>query len=485
MHRAPSSTTTPSPARVRPSTPPRGKSRSPSPGGQRPGTARERRSTLACGAAPPASVRRAGDSSTRASSVIVPTGATRAVAFSGGRQVPGSSVYAPVPGTRLRVAAPAGRPSAAGRTGVLFFMADGSQRFLADGAERRADGGALGDLLDALRIDPSELRRAPGTGGAARGDLATALRPNQVCAWRVPRGLTMSTAALQDFDEVTCRRDPATGDVHVRVVAGPKGASVSVELCGDSQPDGPPAPPPSPVPERRLALVVGVSDYRTISDLQFADEDAVSWTTYLASRGYDVTLLGDGTSDYAPHTPSGVATEANVRRAVRALVQAARPTDRVAIVTAGHGGGDGAGSSFLCMADAQPGGPAGAQNDADGAYTDVELARDLRGLAARSLFMFVDNCYSGGLLDELTDTLRPGGYFVSSTCGPNGFGFDDPAARHGAWTQAFLVDGLMGRFADERFPALGDVFRHALSTYAHASEPRNRPAMIGADRATL
>ena len=48
----------------------------------------------------------------------------------------------------------------------------------------------------------------------------------------------------------------------------------------------------------KYALIIGISDYKAISDLSFCDEDATDWYNYLSGEGYQITLLGDDTSSY-------------------------------------------------------------------------------------------------------------------------------------------------------------------------------------------
>ena len=221
-------------------------------------------------------------------------------------------------------------------------------------------------------------------------------------------------------------------------------------------------------------LCVGISKYRYINSLEFCDEDATDWTRYLGQQ-YETRLLGDGVSSYAPFVPVALATEVNIRQYMRGLRDVVRAGDLVTFVDSGHGSGDGKGYSWLCCLDER--------GVADGEYDDKELAEDvgaLTDLGARVLII-IDACYSGGLIDNLQARCGEAAdapWFIATTCTMSGFGFDDAATHHGAWTNAFLIRGLMSRFAGKN-PRLGDVFEYALGIYTYKSERKNMPQCAG------
>lgn len=309
--------------------------------------------------------------------------------------------------------------------------------------------------------------------------------------YRVPAGLSLACDDLLAISSLSVRAD---GPDHtlVTVQAGQAlPVRISVRSHNEATPT-PPSPPnssssapssaplaPSVTACRRRAVVVGVSAYRMINSLEYADDDAVSWTRYLSSRGYEVRLLGDGKSDYSPYTPHDVATEHNVRVAMQWLASGTRPGDRAAIITSGHGGGDGKGSSWICCVDETGSTPHGMTED--GSYTDAELCSDAQKVTAAggSLFIFLDNCYSGGVLDDAVAGLPQEQYFICSTCSDHGFGFDEPKWQHGAWTHCFLIRTLDGSLSSVRYPELGEAFDKALGLYPYANDLANRPATGG------
>lgn len=327
--------------------------------------------------------------------------------------------------------------------------------------------------------------------------------PHTGATWKVPVGLALATDDLLSISSMTVKPEGATHWL-VDVQAGARSVQVYVRSASaeaqtapaPTPPSLPPPPPPSapsssPPPaaaatkNRRRAVVVGVSAYRLINGLEYADDDAVSWTKYLQSRGYEVRLLGDGKSDYSPFQPFDVATEHNVRASMAWLSQASAPGDRAAIVTSGHGGGDGKGASWVCCVDETGQAPHGIAED--GSYTDAEMCADATKIieAGATLFMFLDNCYSGGALDDMQAGLPASQFFLCSTCSDHGYGFDEPRWHHGAWTHCFLIRTLDGDMAAETFPTLGRVFDAALKLYPYANDPANRPVSGGNRSLTL
>jgi hypothetical protein len=112
------------------------------------------------------------------------------------------------------------------------------------------------------------------------------------------------------------------------------------------------APPPPPPPSgNKWALIVGISDYKAISDLSYCDEDATDWYNYLVGQGYstsNIRVLGDSHSSNYP-AYYAIATEYNYKAVLQWLADSTSSGDVVCFITSGHGSGDGRGSSFLCL----------------------------------------------------------------------------------------------------------------------------------------
>ncbi|MHA1910340.1 MAG: caspase family protein [Candidatus Kariarchaeaceae archaeon] len=183
----------------------------------------------------------------------------------------------------------------------------------------------------------------------------------------------------------------------------------------------------------KYAIVVGISNYWSISDLSYCDEDATDFYNFLVTKGYEVHIFGDDTSNYPRY--DGQATEANVRAALVELANHAQSGDDVVFTTSGHGDGTGTGSSYLCMLDC---------SGSTGCYYDTELAADMDNFALGvDIFVFIDHCYSGGMGPELMAMSNSQYVYCTTTCTEDGYGYDQSSNQNGAWTYEFLEKYLV------------------------------------------
>jgi hypothetical protein len=208
----------------------------------------------------------------------------------------------------------------------------------------------------------------------------------------------------------------------------------------------------------KYAIIVGISDYASINDLSYCDEDATDFYNKLNAMGYEIRVYGDGhTADYPRH--DGKATEATVRAAIQGLAAHAVAGNTVCFITSGHGSGDGNGESFLCMYDC---------SGTVGCYYDHELAADV-GLfvAGVNIFIFIDHCYSGGMGPELMALSNNDYIYCTTTCTEDGYGYDDTASSNGAWTYEFLEKTWIGVYGGAAHQTMESVYSLAASTYPH------------------
>jgi hypothetical protein len=78
---------------------------------------------------------------------------------------------------------------------------------------------------------------------------------------------------------------------------------------------------------QKYALVIGISDYEgTANDLEYCDDDAQDWKSFLQSHGYTVTMLTDNQ-----------ATADNIEAKLYALLAAEDGDDYVVLTYSGHG----------------------------------------------------------------------------------------------------------------------------------------------------
>jgi hypothetical protein len=212
---------------------------------------------------------------------------------------------------------------------------------------------------------------------------------------------------------------------------------------------------------QHFAVIVGISDYKAIGDLNFCDEDANDWYAFLAQIGYDeIVVLGDNTNFYPQY--DGIATEHNVKLALIEIVSKAGPKDTIAFISSGHGSGDSRGSSLLCMWDITAG-----EDGEDGYFWDTEVADILEHSVADQIFVFLDHCFAGGFGAELMNMPNSENVYFASTCDIMGMGWDAGEYQNGLWTYFFLEYTLIGIFNSEPRTAMESVFDVAAAAYPY------------------
>ena len=85
------------------------------------------------------------------------------------------------------------------------------------------------------------------------------------------------------------------------------------------------------------------------------------------------------------------------------------------------------------------------------------------GRSQATTFVFLDACFSGGILQELVASIPCS--FGTSTCSQKGYGYDESMNQHGAWTHTFLVRGLESRVPEGGRTDLVAVFQDAYQLY--------------------
>lgn len=212
----------------------------------------------------------------------------------------------------------------------------------------------------------------------------------------------------------------------------------------------------------KYAVIVGISDYKAISDLSYCDEDASDWYNHLVgTMDFDIVYVyGDGhTANYPKY--DGLATEYAVKQALTNIVQSADSDDIICFISSGHGSGNGLGSSYLCMWDSGSG-----ENGENGNLYDTELAAILDDAVAAKIFVFLDHCYSGGFGDNLMAMPNKAHVYLTTTCTANGYGYDEPSYQNGAWTYFFLEYSWINHYGANPNTSMETVF-----SYAHANYP--------------
>ncbi len=210
----------------------------------------------------------------------------------------------------------------------------------------------------------------------------------------------------------------------------------------------------------KYALIIGISDYAAISDLNYCDEDATDWYNYLITLGYQITVLGDSHPENYPQW-DGYATEYNVRLALAEILAIADEDDIVTFISSGHGGRSysstiGDWVFYLCMWDTSVG-----ENGYNGLITNTEL-QEMMAPSVANTFIFLDHCFTGGFQNVMLNANAEKVY-MTTTCTDNGMGYDDPIHFNGAWTYYFLEYTLIGELGG--FASMEETYDAAYATY--------------------
>ena len=229
----------------------------------------------------------------------------------------------------------------------------------------------------------------------------------------------------------------------------------------------------------KYALLIGISDYQNISDLNYCDEDIHSWCSYLKSKNYNISVFGDGNTlnNLNCEYYTNLALEKNIKLYLNNLLNIIKPNDTLLLCTSGHGSGDGKGNSFICLLDQQT------YKTDEGTLYDFELIQILKKFNDKNvnIISFFDNCFSGGMLDEINNlylTSKNKNICATSTCTYKGYGFDNSLYKHGQWTYFFLST-LTNKLYNNKI--LNIIFNIASNNYIKQCklELKNRPQIVG------
>jgi len=215
--------------------------------------------------------------------------------------------------------------------------------------------------------------------------------------------------------------------------------------------------------EKVWALVMGISDYDQVKDLQYGRDDAIAFCSWLLDAGVPedhIRLLLD--SETRVEELGGVeprlASLVNVREALGWLRRVASENDLVLVTFSGHGfqGDDDNGDEkdgvdeFFVLVDTAAAAPE------DTALRDDEFGRFLDRLGSNHVLVLFDGCYSGGLSRSLPSSKRPigerpdlfsdfslEGRLVLSAASESQEAFESPDVGHGVFTFCVL-EGLRG-----------------------------------------
>jgi uncharacterized caspase-like protein len=201
--------------------------------------------------------------------------------------------------------------------------------------------------------------------------------------------------------------------------------------------------------ERKVAIVVGISDYPPESGfpkLQYAAKDAEDLAAALTKQGYQTQLL---TNQHAMKT--------SIRRALQqahdVLNQGAGSENgqgTILFIFSGHGGQKGTGlgvRQYLVTFDSS-------SDDPEPGYPLKEIAQALNDSGAARKMMFIDACRDltgtsskdAPILSSFRELMQAQGLKILFSTAPGRQSFEDSRSQNGFFTH-YLLEGLSGRAA--------------------------------------
>lgn len=196
----------------------------------------------------------------------------------------------------------------------------------------------------------------------------------------------------------------------------------------------------------KYAAVVGINDYEIINDLEYAVNDANDWADYLSQLQYSTDIFTDSQ-----------ATEDAITNKISSLVSIADADDILVFIFSGHGDKD-KNSHALCTYE-------NTYNNDQGALYDYEL-KQLFAPATCNVFIFLDSCYSGGM-NEVMQNPNSNNIYMTTTCGPSGYGYDDSLYQNGLWTYWFEEAGLEQQFGSDPHTTMESCYEWASAQYPY------------------
>lgn len=138
------------------------------------------------------------------------------------------------------------------------------------------------------------------------------------------------------------------------------------------------------LPGTRYALVIGISDYTSINDLQQATNDAIAITDKLTQSGFIVETLLDS-----------AAKKSDILNAIKNINTKLKPEDTFLLFYSGHGESLKTPSvvTYICPSDLING-------DIQTYLSESELFTEIDNLNCMNRITILDSCYSGGFVSN-------------------------------------------------------------------------------------
>jgi hypothetical protein len=195
-------------------------------------------------------------------------------------------------------------------------------------------------------------------------------------------------------------------------------------------PDPEPGDDPNPNPANKYAYIVGISDYEgTSNDLNYCDDDARDWISYLQGEGFTIQ------SDLDRQ-----ATADNIQAGLEWLMNSAQPGDEILFAYSGHGDDPREYGSCLISTDLWY-------------LTNGWVSQYLEAANCTKKMIVVDACFAG----DFQNVAGPNSLRV--TASDNTYSYDGLGGmENGVWTYYFM----------EAVNTLGMVYGEDAADYANA-----------------
>ena len=246
----------------------------------------------------------------------------------------------------------------------------------------------------------------------------------------------------------------------------------------------------------KYALLVGVREYdkNELRNLPYTEADVEALADVLRKAGYERVVLMTQTEG-AKHTRF-LPTAANIRKALKGLLEDRTENDGVLVAFAGHGVQykDEA-ENYFCPMDAK-------LADKTSLISLTEVYKDLEKSEAGTRLLFVDACRNDPRSDEARAVdriklesvtrpqraLPPGGVAAFFSCSAGEKAYENSELKHGVFFH-FVIEGLKGKAADEKGNVdLDDLVRYTKRRVTnfvkeqYGDDVRQMPELIGKTR---
>lgn len=208
--------------------------------------------------------------------------------------------------------------------------------------------------------------------------------------------------------------------------------------------------------QKTYALLTGVSNYGIEGvNLQNTTKDVKQLKNVLEKQGIVVTTL-----------TSSNATGINIEKKLKAIIQLAKPEDKIIFYFSGHG------DTGMMLTY----GPE--------SFSYSDLMKILSKAKTKEVFCFIDACMSGSVMEDKcdwTDTFKGFTFMMSSRA--DEYSVENNWVGHGLFTQA-LLKGLRGKADknDDRKITLMELFKYVyndVTARTKNSEDVQHPVLIG------